>query len=50
MTLATLLGWYIWAYLTYCIGTRWYQDYVQKQTGVNYCAPLAFRVLQVSYA
>ena len=23
MTAATLLGWYIWAYLTYFIGTRW---------------------------
>jgi hypothetical protein len=23
MTVATLLGWYIWAYLTYFIGTRW---------------------------
>jgi hypothetical protein len=23
MTLAALLGWYVWAYLTYFIGTRW---------------------------
>jgi hypothetical protein len=23
ITLATLLGWYIWAYLTYFVGTRW---------------------------
>jgi hypothetical protein len=22
-TLAALLGWYIWAYLTYIVGTRW---------------------------
>ena len=23
LTLVTLLGWYVWAYLTYFIGTRW---------------------------
>jgi hypothetical protein len=23
MTLATLLGWYVWAYLTYLVGARW---------------------------
>ena len=54
MTVASLLGWYIWAYLTYFIGTRWLPglrteaDWGQLLRTIGFSsAPGALRVLGV---
>ena len=48
-TITALVGWYIWAYITYLLEPNYYRNRRQKQTMVNYFVQSDFPALLVYF-